>query len=256
MDLSRLGVDKTNITVNYATVPATVTIKEGSIIEVNGNLYTIEGADYSFQMANATHNYITFTDNPAVAFSSAAARGTYQDDKHGFYQVGNLVRTLQWYIDQTNSLSYIDFSIQSSQGSSISINDDMEIYSEILSVRSYAADDDAGLSIVNTSINNAEYNYNFLVKRPVTLWQFIEDSGLGHDGRLMLISRFNSITYTIYDSGVITTSEINKIHILNPGYYRAYYRAYLAENRVIKLSLCGVFGKNSMTNLDDIIENI
>jgi hypothetical protein len=108
VDINRIGIDKINIDVNYGTSPATVSIKEGSIIEVNGNLYVINGSDYTFQMANATHNYITFTDNPSPAFGSAAARGTYRDDKKGFYQVDNVSRTLGWFIDQSNDLYCLD----------------------------------------------------------------------------------------------------------------------------------------------------
>jgi hypothetical protein len=107
VDINRLGVDKSNITVNYGTVPATVTIKEGSIIEVNGNVYAIEGADYSFQMSNATHNYITFTDNPVPTFGSAAVVGTYSNNKYAYYQADNVTKTLGWFIDQTISEEFL-----------------------------------------------------------------------------------------------------------------------------------------------------
>lgn len=109
VDYNRLGEDKTQISVNYGTTPATVTIKNGSIIECNGNRYLIN-ADYSFQMANAAHNYLTFTDNPAIAFSSAAAIGTFDAEKQGYYQADNLTRTLKFYIDQSgeNNQEIID----------------------------------------------------------------------------------------------------------------------------------------------------
>lgn len=100
VDYNRLGEDKSQITVNFGTVPATVTIKRGSIFECNGNRYLINGADYSFQMSNATHNYITFTDNPTISFGSASAIGTYDSEKLGYYQADNLTRTLKFYIDQ------------------------------------------------------------------------------------------------------------------------------------------------------------
>ena len=102
VDYNRYQDFKGNITVNFGTVPATVTVKVGTILEVNGNLYAIETADYVFQMDNATHNYLTFTDNPAVDFGSAAAIGTYSAAKQGYYQAGNLIRTLPFYIDQAN----------------------------------------------------------------------------------------------------------------------------------------------------------
>ena len=100
VDYNRYQDFKGTITVNFGTVPATVTVKVGTILEVNGNLYAIETADYVFQMDNATHNYLTFTDNPAVDFGSAAAIGTYTAAKQGYYQAGNLIRTLPFYIDQ------------------------------------------------------------------------------------------------------------------------------------------------------------
>ena len=102
VDYNRYQDFKGNITVNFGTVPATVTVKVGTILEVNENLYAIETADYVFQMDNATHNYLTFTDNPAVDFGSAAAIGTYTAAKQGYYQAGNIIRTLPFYIDQTN----------------------------------------------------------------------------------------------------------------------------------------------------------
>ena len=102
VDYNRYQDFKGTITVNFGTVPATVTVKVGTILEVNGNLYAIETADYVFQMDNATHKYLTFTDNPAVDFGSAAAIGTYTAAKQGYYQAGNIIRTLPFYIDQTN----------------------------------------------------------------------------------------------------------------------------------------------------------
>jgi hypothetical protein len=102
VDDNRLGNDQTEIAVNFGTTPATVTIKQGSVIEVNGNSYVIDTADEVFQMSNATDNYITFTDNPSAAFGSASSKGTFEAQKQGFYQTGNLIRTLRWYIDQDN----------------------------------------------------------------------------------------------------------------------------------------------------------
>lgn len=102
VDFNRFQDFKGTITVNFGTVPATVTVKVGTILEVNGNLYAIETADYVFQMDNATHNYLTFTDNPAVDFGSAAAIGTYTAAKQGYYQAGNVIRTLPFYVNQTS----------------------------------------------------------------------------------------------------------------------------------------------------------
>lgn len=101
VDYNRLGEDKSQITVNFGTTPATVTIKRGSIFECNGNRYLINGSDYSFQMSNAAHNYMTFTDNPSETFGSASSIGTYNAEKLGYYQADNLTRTLKFFIDQT-----------------------------------------------------------------------------------------------------------------------------------------------------------
>jgi hypothetical protein len=51
-------------------------------------------------MDGAGHNYITFTDNPAVDFGSAAAIGTFSAEKQGYYQADNVTRTMRFYIDQ------------------------------------------------------------------------------------------------------------------------------------------------------------
>jgi hypothetical protein len=107
IDDNRLGADKTNITVAFGT-PSVVTVKKGSIIEVNGNSYSIT-ADETFNMT-AGHNYITFTDNPSTAFASAASIGTYNSEKQGYYDGTGLIRTLKWYIDQSLSTYYSDIS--------------------------------------------------------------------------------------------------------------------------------------------------
>jgi hypothetical protein len=248
-DLNRLGDDKTNITIDFGTTPATITIKVGSIIEVNGNCYAIEGIDYSFQMANATHNYITFTDNPNPSFSSAPARGTYTQAKCGFYQVDNLTRTLSWYINQTDSVFYRDLSIYFSQGNVSRVNDAI--------LNSYAATSGAALTLVNTTITNTEYSYNMLLKKPALFKQYISFStGSALVTIIGLVCRLDSVEYSMYDSQGIVGS-ITKIHILNPGYYRFFFRNYSGGNTyTIILSLGGVYGKDSIANITDILENI
>lgn len=99
VDLNRVGMDLTDISIAFGA-PSVVTVAAGSMIECNGNIYVLT-TDETFNMV-AGHNYITFTDNPAPAFASAAAKGTYSALKGGFYQAGNLIRTLKWFIDQTN----------------------------------------------------------------------------------------------------------------------------------------------------------
>lgn len=98
VDLNRIGMDLTDISIAFGA-PSVVTVAAGSMIECNGNIYVLT-TDETFNMGGG-HNYITFTDNPAPAFASAAAQGTYSALKGGFYQADNVTRTLKWFIDQT-----------------------------------------------------------------------------------------------------------------------------------------------------------
>lgn len=97
VDYNRVGDDKTDITVNHTTSPWTFTIKVGSLIEKDGNIYTVDTADYTLQATDNAHNYIVFTGS---AFASSANRGTYDPAKGGFYDSGN--RVLKYYIDPDN----------------------------------------------------------------------------------------------------------------------------------------------------------
>lgn len=106
IDDNRLSADKSSITVSFAVSPATVTVEVGSFIEVNGSGYTVVTADEVFQLSSAAHNYITFN---GTVFASAATKGTWDAEKQGFYS--GTARTLEWYIDDTNNLYYINESI-------------------------------------------------------------------------------------------------------------------------------------------------
>jgi len=86
-DYDRLGIDQSDITVDYTVSPAEVTVHDGSVIEANGDTYLING-DEVFTMANAAHDYITFN---GTAFSSAATVGTFDQVKNGYYN--GLVKT-------------------------------------------------------------------------------------------------------------------------------------------------------------------
>lgn len=97
IDIDRLGIDKTMITVNYGVSPAQVTILKGALIEANGDTY-LETTDNTFAMANASHNYLTFN---GTSYSSAASIGTFDITKQGYYS--GSARTLKYYIDQANS---------------------------------------------------------------------------------------------------------------------------------------------------------
>jgi hypothetical protein len=91
-----IGKERTAITVNFLTSPATVTILNGSLIEHNNDFYLVN-ADYSFQMLNVNHNYLIFNGS---SFSSAATFGTFDTEKQGYYNGND--RILKFYIDQTN----------------------------------------------------------------------------------------------------------------------------------------------------------
>jgi hypothetical protein len=145
IDYNRLSNDLSYITVNFGTTPATVTVYIGSLIEVNGNYYTVDASNVSFQMANATDNYLTFTDSPSIAYSSASTKGTYNVQKQGFYQTGDIVRTLRWFIDQTLEDYYVMPDVEFSMG--------YPLRSDLLSkVSAYLGSNQAGAT-TNTLVN-------------------------------------------------------------------------------------------------------
>lgn len=113
-----IGKDQSSISINFGTVPATVTIKKGSLIEHNNNYYYISD-DESFQMANAGHEYIGFNGS---SFSSLANIGTYDYDKIGFYN-GNY-RVLKYFIHQSGEWYNNLFEVQIGDEHFISIQHD------------------------------------------------------------------------------------------------------------------------------------
>lgn len=109
VDLNRLNDDKSFLTVSFAGSPATATIKVGSVIEVNGNVYAIDTADETHLFTSATDNYLGFN---GTSFSNHAGRGTWDTAKQGYYQTGGLIRTLKWYINQDDDEYHIDSEIK------------------------------------------------------------------------------------------------------------------------------------------------
>ena len=121
VDYNRLGDDKTLIEADFSGSPAEITVKIGSLWEVNGNLYTIDTADEVFTMDNAAHNYITF--NEATEFGSAATAGTWDAEKQGFYQADGVTRTLCWYIDQTDEYTRRNLTLLIGNGEDVTAED-------------------------------------------------------------------------------------------------------------------------------------
>ena len=105
LDLNRLGDDKSFTTVSFSASPATATIKVGSVIEVNGDAFAIDTADETHLFTSATDNYIGFDGS---AFTNWPTKGTWDTAKQGYYQTGGLIRTLKWFVDQTNEEVSID----------------------------------------------------------------------------------------------------------------------------------------------------
>jgi len=132
VDDTRINGDLSRISVDFGTTPATVTVEVGSLIEVNGNTYLITTDDETFQMSSATDNYITFTDNPSTAFGSASSKGSYNTPKQGYYQAGNLIRTLGWFIDQTNESYFkIDLDNQPEPHCAVTMSTDFQSVSGV-----------------------------------------------------------------------------------------------------------------------------
>jgi hypothetical protein len=104
VDYNRLAYDGIEIDVDFGVSPAKITIKKGSLIEVNGNLYTAT-TDEDFTMSLASHNYIVFD---GISWSSASGKGTYSPEKQGFYQSDNISKTSKWFIVDGNNTFYID----------------------------------------------------------------------------------------------------------------------------------------------------
>lgn len=130
VDYNRVADDKTSITVNFTGSPASVTIKAGSLIESNGNLYRVN-ADVTFTMGSVNDTYILFDDTTPIAapnwgFSSSTSRGTFDPAKQGFYSgIGNTIKTLKWYIDQTSETVGLDTQIN------LALTDDMQLTADM-----------------------------------------------------------------------------------------------------------------------------
>jgi len=262
VDYNRLGLDRCNITVNFGTVPATITIKQGSLIEVNGNLYAIEAADYTFAMANATHNYITFTDNPIAAFSSAAGKGTYNNAKLGLYDGTNLIRTLRWYINQTSQIYNIDNSIMAYNIGNLETE-----------INSYCTlGHTTGLILSRTTMtvpNGSGGQFPFtsaelILKKPSMIVVHISWANFnnGFDGVIVDASNievhYNSLWLvpaapTVKSIGNKNTGEQIQVYVLNPGTYIANGLITRANSTgatryiYIDINLFGIYGQ---TNFD------
>lgn len=105
VDYNRLAKYMTEVEPDFTSSPAVMTVKVGSFIEVNGNLYVVQTSDEEFTMDNSLHNYLTVTDdggtvaNP-LTFGSSSTIGTFDAKKQGYYQADGVTKTMKYYVDQ------------------------------------------------------------------------------------------------------------------------------------------------------------
>lgn len=241
VDYNRLHTDKTNISVNFGTSPATVSIKQGSMIEANGNSYTVNGGDYDFQMANGTDNYIAFSEGPPVIFKSVSLKGSYQNGKLGVYQSDNLTRTIRWYIDQTEETYNIDDSLQS-----FNIGD---LKTEQNSYR--VENTTSGFAAVThnfSSTGSQNTTTNFLLKKPVT-FAYDMSTTASATIRFEIDIQFNSTWYQVFTTGVGQTGSFaGFIGNYTPAQYRitSYYTGGVGgDSAVTNLRIIGAYGQTN-----------
>jgi hypothetical protein len=249
VDANRLGDDNTFISVQYnGTNPAIVTVKVGSSVEVNGNLYTIEVADEVFTMANRDHKYIIFD---GTTFSSASTRGTENPLKCGWYQSDLVNRTLKWKIDQHLSGS------QNALPFNNVINIDSLFYIDTL-------------ALVGGSVGE-DLTTGFIVKKPVIiLCNIVYDNSYTTPGDYFTSQNMILQSYYLEPARVILGvtypaekkwSDIElKAHAVNicfnvsPGYYRMAFRGTVSHGTPrceSKISIIGCFGDKEIS--DDVV---
>lgn len=201
VDYNRLGIDQTNIEVDFSGSPAQVTIKQGSLIEINGNRYIVQGADYVFTMAGATDNYITFNET-TPSFSSTTIKGTYDDAKAGVYQADNETRTICWYVDQIEEIFNRDMSLMYPNIGDLTTE-----------MNGYKIDNDPASALLLFSMSKAATSsgtetLDITVKKPITIGMKVNVTGVA--------SGFaNAEIYGIFDS-VIETLPIRAANSVSP----------------------------------------
>lgn len=241
VDDNRFSRDETNISVNFGTTPATVSIKAGSVIEADGDTYLVETSDFSFQMTNTTDNYVVF--DPAVPdFKSASVKGTYNNTKLGVYQTGNVKRTIRWYIDQTEETYNIDDSLLNYNIGGLKTEQNSYIVKNTTPEFILAEDIYTGFSFQTTTTN-------FLLKKPATfVYSVVSHLALiGFD----LDVEFNSTWYQMFNLPTATITQTKFLKHLTPGQYRFVTR-YTGlspgpPSATLTLYMVGVYGQ---TNFD------
>lgn len=253
VDYNRLGMDQTIIEVDFTGSPAQVTIKQGSIIEVNGNKYIVQGADYVFTMAGATDNYITFNET-IPSFSSTTIKGTYDNAKAGVYQADNVTRTICWYVNQSDEIYGRDMSLMYPNTGELTTE-----------MNGYRVDTDPATAFllygydIDYAINPSGDEFlDILVKKPITLVLFgNQDPGASHFVQIKIYGLFNSAVETFpietIDCSVGTSRDTETAYVtLNPGQYRItlYWNINGFEDTgEIKVYMIGVYGQ---TNFDAV----
>jgi hypothetical protein len=235
VDYNRVGDDKTDITINHTTNPWTFTIKVGSLIEKDGNIYTVDTSDYTLQATDNTHNYIVFTGS---AFASSANRGTYDPAKGGFYDSGN--RVLKYYIDTDNDLEYTlsanDSRTEDVKTSNLIIDGDTSSIGKIdtENLNSYNIPT-TEIYILNETVSNTNYA-DFTIKKPVSIYA---KSGTTtslkqkiHDSTRVNCASGNDDSQFLRDGDTFS---------LNPGNYSVFNGS--GSDKLVQLTLIGVYGQ-------------
>lgn len=202
VDYNRIGEDLTYITVNFTT--NVVSIKVGSMIEANGNLYVVQTADYTIGSATGVQ-YIHFS---GTAFTLSTDKGVYDEAKGGYYDTATgLKRVLKWVVDSTNEDVLSNYNINAYTYDTTGIS--TGFYSE---------------TITNPTAANPYKTINFKLKKFVSIEIKITYGSGSSVGGWQLFFKSKDGTYgTLINgsnhSGTIASDNIRLIN-LAPGEYK------------------------------------
>jgi hypothetical protein len=102
IDLQRLGTDLTHVVYSGGNF----LIKVGSLVECNGSLYAVEGADISIAPASG----VLIFDSSTLLFSISASAFAYDATKSGEYITGSPTkRVCKWVLGASGSVNIRDY---------------------------------------------------------------------------------------------------------------------------------------------------